>query len=86
MQEIILTFFLQNDIQAPLNRQIIKSSETIMYFVDILDGMLTSFMGPNKPLDDNDLGTTDNRPRNLGLGGGLGQILQFMQTLYNLTR
>lgn len=55
-----------------------------MYFVDILDGMLTSFMGPKTV--DNDLGTTDNRPRNLGLGGGLGQILQFMQTLYNLTR
>ena len=76
---------MQNDIQAPLNRQIIKSSETIMYFVDIMDSMLTSFMGPK---DKNDEGTTDNRPRGLNFGnlGYLGQAIQFMQAMYQLTK
>lgn len=76
---------IKNDIQAPLNRQIIKSSETIMYFVDIMDSMLTSFMGPK---ENNDAGTTDNRPRQLNFGnlGYVGQAIQFMQTLYQLTR
>ena len=76
-------FYFQNDIQAPLNRQIIKSSETIMYFVDIMDGMLNSFMGPK---EGNDVGTTDHRPRNMNLGSTLGTIVNFAQTLYNLTR
>jgi len=76
---------IKNDIQAPLNRQIIKSSETIMYFVDIMDSMLTSFMGPK---DKNDEGTTDNRPRGLNFGnlGYLGQAIQFMQAMYQLTK
>jgi len=74
---------IKNDIQAPLNRQIIKSSETIMYFVDIMDGMLNSFMGPK---EGNDVGTTDHRPRNMNLGSTLGTIVNFAQTLYNLTR
>ena len=80
----VLYFLLQNDIQAPLNRQIIRSSETIMYFVDLMDGMLTSFMGPKE--ENNDLGTTDHRPRNLFSGSTIGNIIQFAQTLYNLTR
>ena len=75
---------LQNDIQAPLNRQIIKSSETIMYFVDLMDSMLTSFMGP---AEKNDLGTTDHHPRGLfGNFGTIGKIVNFAQTLYNLTK
>jgi len=77
---------IKNDIQAPLNRQIIKSSETIMYFVDIMDSMLTSFMGPNDQ-SGNDLGTTDNRPRNLNFGSStLGQVLNFAQTMYKMLR
>lgn len=77
---------IKNDIQAPLNRQIIKSSETIMYFVDILDNMLGTFMGPR-----NDQGTTDDRPRQYvdgwnGIGGMLGQLVTFAQSLYQLTR
>ena len=81
----ILSFIFQTDIQAPLNRQIVRSSETIMYFVDLMDNMLTTFMGPQ---DNNDLGKTDNRPRsylnnNLGY---LGEVLNFARTLYNLTK
>lgn len=78
---------IKNDIQAPLNRQIVKSSETIMYFVDIMDNMLTTFMGP-KDGNKNDYGTTDHRPRSsdLGIGGTVGQIFNFVHTLYNLTR
>ena len=69
-----------------MNRQIIKSSETIMYFVDILDNMLGTFMGPR-----NDQGTTDDRPRQYvdgwnGIGGMLGQLVTFAQSLYQLTR
>ena len=57
-----------------------------MYFVDIMDKMLTSFLGPQDGVDSNDFGTTDNRPRFLeGLGiDNLGQIIQFAKTLYNL--
>jgi len=81
-------YFVENiktDIQAPLNRQIVRSSETIMYFVDLMDNMLTTFMGPQ---DNNDLGKTDNRPRsylnnNLGY---LGEVFNFARTLYNLTK
>jgi hypothetical protein len=76
---------IKNDIQAPLNRQIIKSSETIMYFVDLMDSMLTSFMGPAQ--EKNDLGTTDHHPRGLfGNFGTIGKIVNFAQTLYNLTK
>jgi len=75
---------IKNDIQAPLNRQIIKSSETIMYFVEIMDSMLTSFMGPKE--QDNDLGTTDHRPRTLFGNSPIGNIINFAQTLYNLVR
>ena len=57
-----------------------------MYFVDIMDGMISSFMGP-KNGDNNDLGTTDNRPRQLDFGGStLGQLLNFATTMYNLLR
>jgi len=75
---------IKNDIQAPLNRQIIKSSETIMYFVEILDSMLSSFMGPKE--QDNDLGTTDHRPRNLFGNSAIGNVINFASTLYNLVR
>merc|ERR1712061_122334 len=75
---------IKNDIQAPLNRQIIKSSETIMYFVDIMDNMLGTFMGNPK----NDQGATDDRPRDLGFGNGLNfrQLWDFGQTVYQLLR
>ena len=72
----------QTDIQAPLNRQIVRSSEQIMYFVDLMDNMLTTFMGPQ----DNDLGKTDNRPRYLNNLGYLGEVVNFARTLYNLTK
>lgn len=75
---------IKNDIQAPLNRQIIKSSETIMYVVDILDSMMTTFLGPKA--DNSDYGTTDNRPRsNAGLGGTLGQLFSFAKAIYSLS-
>ena len=73
----------QTDIQAPLNRQIVRSSETIMYFVDLMDNMLTTFMGPQ---DNNDLGKTDNRPRYLNNLGYLGEVVNFARTLYNLAK
>ena len=46
----------QNDIQAPINRQIITSSETIMYFIDVFEGLAKSFFTAN----DNDNVDSDN--------------------------
>lgn len=55
--------FFQTDVQAPLNRQIIKSSETVMYAVDLMNNLVATFLGPNKDIEGNDIGTTDNKPR-----------------------
>jgi hypothetical protein len=57
--------FLQTDIQAPLNRQIIQSSETVMYLVKMVNNFLDYFSGGSmtKTKGDNDLGTTNNMPR-----------------------
>merc|ERR1712025_453776 len=47
-QENIEQYFVENiksDIQAPLNRQIIKSSETIMYMVKLMNNFFDYFMG-----------------------------------------
>ena len=41
-----LFHLLQEDIQAPLNRQILKSSETVMYTVDLLNNLVATFLGP----------------------------------------
>ena len=85
---IFMSLF-QNDIQAPLNRQIVRSSETIMYFVEMMDKMLTTFMGPKNAAAnniDNDLGTTDNRPRSYDYLGTAGQILNFAQTMYQMLK
>jgi len=74
-----------------LNRQIVKSSETIMYFVEMMDKMLTTFMGPHHG-NDNDIGSTDNRPREYSSYYGnnyfdtAGQILNFAKTAYALFR
>jgi len=84
---------IKNDIQAPLNRQIVKSSETIMYFVEMMDKMLTTFMGPHRGgNNDNDIGSTDNRPREYSSYYGndyfdaAGQIFNFAKTAYALFR
>merc|ERR1711923_654014 len=47
-QENIEEYFVNNiktDVQAPLNRQIIKSSETIMYIVKLMNNFFDYFMG-----------------------------------------
>merc|ERR1712154_438487 len=36
---------IKSDVQAPLNRQIIKSSETIMYIVKLMNNFFDYFMG-----------------------------------------
>jgi hypothetical protein len=87
--EDYFVYNIKNDIQAPLNRQIVRSSETIMYFVEMMDKMLTTFMGPKNAAAnnvDNDLGTTDNRPRSYDYLGTAGQILNFAQTMYQMLK
>lgn len=85
---------IKNEIQAPLNRQIIKSSETIMSVVDMIETLINAFV-PNMDTSDangiNDIGSTDNKPRSYGgafgnYGGTISQLVNFAKTLYNLSR
>merc|ERR1711913_197503 len=90
-QENIEEYFVNNiksDVQAPLNRQIIKSSETIMYIVKLMNNFFDYFMGgAGAALADgfgNSLQSSDNTPRSgLAIGGiDVVQVLDFMRTLY----
>merc|ERR1712217_378625 len=94
-QENIEEYFVSNiktDVQAPLNRQIIKSSETIMYIVKLMNNFFDYFMGgAGAALADgfgNSLQSSDNTPRSgLAIGGiDVVQVLDFMRTLYSLTK
>lgn len=91
-QENIEEYFVQNiksDIQAPLNRQIIQSSETVMYLVKLMNNFFDYFMGGAAGGVNNDVGKTDNMPRSSGINiGGMDvfQILDFAKTMYNLTK
>jgi len=94
-QENIEEYFVNNiktDVQAPLNRQIIKSSETIMYIVKLMNNFFDYFMGgAGAALADgfgNSLESSDNTPRSgLAIGGiDVVQVLDFMRTLYSLTK
>jgi len=91
-QDNIEEYFVQNiksDIQAPLNRQIIQSSETVMYFVKIMNNFFDYFMGGAASVLNNDLGKTDDMPRSSGInlmGLDVFQIMDFMRTMYNLTK
>lgn len=73
---------IKEDIQAPLNRQIIKSSDTVMFMVDMVNNFFKTFMGSNNGV--NDLGTTDQQPRGFMNANTLGQVFNFAKTLYNL--
>jgi len=78
---------IKNEIQAPLNRQIIKSSETIMSVIDMIETLMNAFMPSQTDGNGNDQGTTDDKPRAYGqYGGTLGQLVNFAQTIYNLSR
>eukprot|EP00090_Calanus_glacialis_P034933 TRINITY_DN5936_c0_g1_i1.p1 TRINITY_DN5936_c0_g1~~TRINITY_DN5936_c0_g1_i1.p1 ORF type:complete len:174 (-),score=45.70 TRINITY_DN5936_c0_g1_i1:684-1205(-) len=98
-QENIEQYFVENiksDIQAPLNRQIIKSSETIMYMVKLMNNFFDYFMGGasaalSGALTGNGVDQTDDMPRMGGSGLNIGGIdlmqgLEFMRTLYNLSK
>jgi len=101
-QENIEQYFVENikaDIQAPLNRQIIKSSETIMYFVKVFNNFFDYFMGgardtlngafKNGENSLSDDGTTADQPRSSGIniaGFDVFQIFDFMRTMYDLTK
>ena len=84
---------MQHEIQAPLNRQIIKSSETIMSVIDMIETLINTFMPAfSQTTSDtdgvNDMGTTDNKPRSYygNYGGTISQLVNFAKTLYNLSR
>jgi hypothetical protein len=99
-QDNIEEYFVDNiksDIQAPLNRQIIKSSETIMYMVKIFNNFFDYFMGgAQAALGELAAGKTeggdqtDNMPRHssgIQVGGfDLAQIFNFAKTMYNLAK
>ena len=83
----------QSDIQAPLNRQILQSSETIMYMVKLANNFFDYFMGgASKVLQGSmdGMGETDNMPRS-GAGFQIAgmdvmQIFDFVRTMYNLAK
>ena len=93
----LIAIIFQSDIQAPLNRQIIKSSETIMYMVKLMNNFFDYFMGGasaalSGALTGNGVDQTDDMPRS-GSGSGLNiagfdimQGLEFVRTLYNLSK
>jgi len=90
-QDNIEEFFVENiksDIQAPLNRQIIKSSETIMYMVKIFNNFFDYFTnGAQAAMSGGD--ATDEMPRHSGISVGgfdLAQIFDFARTIYNLAK
>lgn len=62
-----------------------------MYSVELLNGLINAFFKPPTE-ENNDLGTTDNRPRmNSDLSGLLGngivgQVLTFAKTMYDLSK
>jgi len=97
-QENIEQYFVENiksDIQAPLNRQIIKSSETIMYMVKLMNNFFDYFMGGasaalSGALTGNGVDQTDDSPRMGGSGLNIAgfdmfQALEFMRTIYSLS-
>ena len=60
-----------------------------MSVVKLVNNFFDYFMGGAKGLMDNDAGTTDNMPRSSGIsiaGMDVFKILDFMQTMYNLTK
>ena len=87
--------YFQSDIQAPLNRQILQSSETIMYLVKLSNNFFDYFMGGASSVLGGALkgeDSTDNLPRS-GSGSGLSfggfdvvQIFDFLRTLYNYAK
>ncbi|XP_059091957.1 uncharacterized protein LOC131887382 [Tigriopus californicus] len=92
-------YFVENiktDIQAPLNRQILRSSETVMQTVDVMNQLINTFMGsPNNAFSNDDFSGDTNglddgtdKPRNFGLmnPNTLSQLFNFGQTLYQMVR
>jgi len=92
-QENIEQYFVENiksDIQAPLNRQILQSSETIMYMVKLANNFFDYFMGGASKVLQDGMGETDNMPRS-GAGFQIAgmdvmQIFDFVRTMYNLAK
>ena len=77
--------------QAPLNRQIIKSSETIMYIVKLMNNFFDYFMGGASAAIADGLSNSVNSdsPRSSGftLGGfDVMQVLDFARTLYEYSK
>merc|ERR1712154_623254 len=93
-QENIEEYFVKNiksDVQAPLNRQIIKSSETIMYIVKLMNNFFDYFMGGASAAIADGLSNSVNSdsPRSSGftLGGfDVMQVLDFARTLYEYSK
>lgn len=89
-QNNIEEYFVDNikaDVQAPINRQIIQSSETVMYVVKLINNFFDYFMG-GAAQSFNDAGKTDNMPRSASgiMVGGLDvfRIIDFVRTMYNM--
>jgi hypothetical protein len=89
-QNNIEEYFVDNikaDVQAPINRQIIQSSETVMYVVKLINNFFDYFMG-GAAQSFNDAGKTDNMPRSASgitvAGLDVFRIIDFVRTMYNM--
>jgi len=89
-QNNIEEYFVENikaDVQAPINRQIIQSSETVMYVVKLINNFFDYFMG-GAAHSFNDAGKTDNMPRSASgitvAGMDVFKIIDFVRTMYNM--
>ena len=53
----------------------------------MIETLMNAFMPSQTDGNGNDQGTTDDKPRAYGqYGGTLGQLVNFAQTIYNLSR
>ena len=58
-----------------------------MSVIDMIETLMNAFMPSQTDGNGNDQGTTDDKPRAYGqYGGTLGQLVNFAQTIYNLSR
>jgi len=91
-QNNIEKYFIQNvktEIQGPMNRQIMQSTDAVNYMVQMIK-MFASFMFPSSSTDSE---STFDQPKSFDYAyeddqqtSTLDQVVNFVQTMYNLYR
>lgn len=84
-QNNIEKYFVENvktEIQAPMNRQIMQSTEAIKYMVDLIKGFSSIFF----PAASHDPNVIYDEPKSYYQPSTLEQVINFAQTLYQLSK